>query len=159
MSDRLHRITHRSVVDAPGDLVWQRVTEAAGINDELMPYLRMVFPRRYRGMSIADLPTGRRVGRIPLLYGGILPLDYDDLTLESVTPGTAFSERSTMASMAVWHHDRTLTGVAGGTEVRDELAFRARLLLRPFTPLLVRLIRYLFAHRHRRLAAYFSRAD
>lgn len=157
-SCRLRTHIQRTVVAAPIDLVWERVSSMAGINDELMPYLKMAVPRQHRGKSIADIEVGQPLGKVPLLAGGFLPVDYDDLTLVELTPGRGFREDSSMASMAVWQHARTLTAVSPtSTEVVDELGFRPRLLFRPLTPLLAWFVGHLFRHRHRKLWAHFSR--
>ncbi|WP_124706816.1 SRPBCC family protein [Gordonia insulae] len=148
--------TQRSVIRAPIDDVWTRVASMEGINDELMPYMRMVLPRRHRGKSLADIEVGVPLGKVMILYGGLLPADYDDLTIVELTPGRCFREESSMASMAVWHHERRLSPTRDGTEVVDELHFRPRLPLRPLTPGLVWFVGRLFRHRHRRLAAHFD---
>ncbi|MDL9948286.1 hypothetical protein QSJ19_22445 [Gordonia sp. ABSL11-1] len=148
--------TQRSVIEAPIEDVWARVASMEGINDELMPYMRMVLPRRHRGKSIADIEVGVPLGKVLILYGGVLPADYDDLTIVELTPGMGFREESSMASMGVWHHERRLsTTRSGGTEVVDAVHFRPRLPLRPLTPVLVWFVGHLFSHRHRRLAAHF----
>ncbi|MFW0793027.1 hypothetical protein AAFP30_04370 [Gordonia sp. CPCC 205515] len=151
-TEDLSRVVQRSVVDAPIDVVWDRVASMAGINDELMPYMKMVLPRRHRGKSIADIEVGVPVGKVWLLYGGLLPLDWDDLTIVELTPGVGFRDESSMATMKVWRHTRRLTPMSeGATEVSDVLEFAPRLLLRPVTPLLVWFVGHLFRHRHGRL--------
>ncbi|MEE3852576.1 hypothetical protein VZC37_19705 [Gordonia sp. LSe1-13] len=154
---RLRHRTQRSVIPAPAEAVWERVAGMDGINDELMPYMRMVLPWRHRGKTLSDIEVGMTVGKVPLLFGGILPLDYDDLTIVELEPGSGFREESSMASMKVWHHARRLTALSEqSTEVIDDLAFRPRLPLRPLTPVLVWFIGHLFRHRHRKLMAHFA---
>jgi hypothetical protein len=60
-----------------------------------------------------------------------------------------------MLSMRVWEHERTLEPVgAGDCRVRDRLSFEPRL---PGTgPLLERIVRATFRHRHRRLGRRFG---
>ncbi|MFI8770569.1 SRPBCC family protein [Gordonia sp. NPDC062954] len=153
----LRSLTQRSVIPAPIDAVWDRVSRMEGVNDELMPYLKMMLPRRHRGKTLADIEVGTSVGKVRMLFGGLLPLDYDELTIVELTPGRGFREESSMASMRVWHHARTLTPLtAERTEVVDTVALRPRLLLRPAAPLLARFVEHLFRHRHRRLAAHFG---
>ena len=152
----LSTVTQRSVIAAPIEAVWTRVASMDGINDELMPYMRMVLPRRHRGKTIADIEVGVPLGKVMLLYGGLLPLDYDDLTIAEFTPGVGFREESSMAWMGVWQHTRRLAAVSSTeTEVVDDLRFRPRLPLRPLTPVLVWFVGHLFRHRHRRLAEHF----
>ncbi|MEE4025881.1 hypothetical protein V1Y59_22550 [Gordonia sp. PKS22-38] len=156
-SGRIRTHAQRSVIPAPAEAVWERVASVEGINDELMPYMRMVFPRRHRGKSVADIEVGAPIGKVILLYGGFLPVDFDDLTIVELTPGRGFREESSMASMTVWHHTRHLTALSQErTEVVDDLAFRPRLPLRPLTPLLVWFVGHLFRHRHRKLMAHFA---
>lgn len=117
-------VQRTSMIDAPRAAVWHRVTSPDGINDELMPYMRMVMPRRHRGTSIADLRPGTSLGRVWILYLGVLPLDWDRLTLTEIDPEHHFQEVSSMISMRVWRHRRTLTSRDDGTtEVRDHLQF------------------------------------
>jgi ligand-binding SRPBCC domain-containing protein len=143
-------------VPAAAPIVWERVTSVEGVNDELRPWLRMTVPRAWRGASIDDLPLGERVGRSWVLLGGVLPVDYDDLTLVEVEPGRRFLERSPMGSMRSWQHERTVEPAGDGAcEVTDRLEFEPRVQVarRPAAAIVARL----FAHRHRRLARHFSR--
>ncbi len=89
-----------------------------------------------------------------MLLFGVLPFDYDDLTLVSVEPGRGFHERSSMLSMRVWEHKRTIEPAGEmACVVRDRLGFEPRLPL----PLGF-VVRALFRHRHRRLARRFGTA-
>lgn len=147
--------TQTSVVPAPLAAVWERVTDFAGINDELMPYLRMRPPRRYADRTIDDVPVGEPLGKAWLFYGGVLPLDYDDLMLTELEPNSHFQEVSTMLAMRRWEHRRELRAVdAHRTEVTDTIGFEPR--TRIGGALVEPLLRRVFAHRHRKLAAYFA---
>ena len=86
-----------------------------------------------------------------MLLFGLVPFDYDDLTLVEVWPGRGFLERSSMLSMRVWEHERTIEVAAeGGCVVRDRLSFE------PGLPVpLGFVVRALFRHRHRRLRRLF----
>ncbi|MET9200512.1 hypothetical protein [Gordonia sp. NPDC003585] len=153
----LSRVGQTSVLNVPSETAWERVASMDGINAELMPYMKMVLPRRHRGKTIADIEIGEPVGKVWLLYGGVLPLDYDDLRIVELTPGVGFREESSMVTMKTWTHTRRLTALDDSrTEVSDVLEFRPRLLLRPLTPYLVWFVGHLFRHRHRRLAAHFA---
>ncbi|MFV0434980.1 MAG: hypothetical protein ACK5LO_13495 [Leucobacter sp.] len=130
------------------------MTSFAGVNHELLPWVRMTPPRRYRDASIETVPVGVPLGRVVTWYLGFLPLDYDDMSFVEVTPEVGFHEVSTLGSMRHWEHRRTLEPVDAGdrTRVTDRLDFEPR-----FAPRLsVRAIEKLFAHRHRRLAAWFE---
>ena len=142
---------------APANVVWARVTTPDGINDELMPIMRMTMPASMRGRSIADVSSGTHLGRSWLLLFGVIPFDYDDLMIAAVEPGH-FLEQSTMLSMSTWQHERTITEDRGGSIVSDRISFELR---RPLVhvpgvaSLLHAGIERMFRHRHRRLAHYF----
>jgi ligand-binding SRPBCC domain-containing protein len=89
-----------------------------------------------------------------VLLFGVLPIDYDDLSLIALEPGRGFHERSRMLSMRVWEHERTLEPDGSGCRVRDLLRFEPR--LPGMGPLLERFIRATFRHRHRRLLRHFG---
>ena len=140
---------------APADEVWAFATTAAGVNDELMPIVRMTIPRGREDFSIADLDPPERLGRSWLLLGGVLPFDYDDIGVVSVGPGFAFSERSTMLSQRAWEHDRTVEPAGEGTcVVTDTIGFEPR--VPGIAPLLRPVFRLTFRHRHSRLRRRFG---
>lgn len=134
---------------APVEDVWAAAVTEAGIDDELRPVLRMRMPRRWRGSRLDEVPVGAPLGRAWLLLLGVLPVEYDDLSLAAVGPGACFTEESRMLLLSPWRHHRRVTPAPGGCEVHDELSFRARLA--PLTPLAALVVRALFRHRHRRL--------
>ena len=129
-----------SVVRAAPEAVWERATTIAGVNAELWPLARMTGEGRIREGAL---------GRSWILAGGVLPIDYDDMNLEAVEPGRGFRERSRLGSCSAWHHDRTLTAVAAGTRILDEVAFTPR--LRATGGLLTVVFATTFRWRHRRL--------
>ena len=140
---------------APADKVWRRVTSQDGLDHEFSPWLRMRFPAELRGSSLEDLPVGRPVGRAWMLLGGVLPVDYDDLCLVEVVPGSHFLERSTLASARSWQHERRLEPLpGGGTRLTDALVVQPR--LRPLSPVSRAVVRLVFEHRHRRLRAWWG---
>lgn len=146
---------HTSVVTAPVDEVWARVTDFAGVNHELMPLMRMRVPRAHRGTTVATVPVGEPLGRFVIFYLGFLPLDHDRLMLTELDPGSHFQEVSTMLSMRRWEHRRELRPLGDGrTEVTDTIGFEPR--LRFLARLLEPVLRRVFVHRHRRLARYFG---
>jgi ligand-binding SRPBCC domain-containing protein len=142
-----------SVLDAPPPRVWERVATAEGINHELMPLLRMTVPRHARTLDAATIPIGRKAFRSWVFLFGVLPFDYDDLTLVRLDPGQGFLERSTMLSQRFWEHERTLEAVPGGTRVTDRLRFEPRF---PPRRLQRAFVARIFRHRHRRLRRWFG---
>ena len=134
--------------------MWERVSTFEGVNDELRPLMRMTAPAHVRRLDPAEIVLGERICRSWVLLFGVLPIDYDDLTLVALEPGRGFQERSRMLSMRVWEHERTLEPAGSGCRVRDRLGFEPRL---PGTgPLLERVVWATFRHRHRRLRRRFG---
>ena len=89
-----------------------------------------------------------------MLLFGVIPVDYDDLTLVAIEPGRRFLERSPMLSMREWQHERVLEPDGTGTRVTDRLTFTPRLGL--LKPLAVWIVGLLFRHRHKRLRSWFA---
>jgi ligand-binding SRPBCC domain-containing protein len=89
-----------------------------------------------------------------VLLFGVLPIDYDDLTLVALEPGRGFHERSRMMSMRVWEHERWLSADGEGCRIVDRLSFQPR--LPGMGPLIERFIRMAFRHRHKRLRRFFG---
>ncbi len=155
------RITAATEIDAPIDRVWAAVTSPEGINAELRPYLRMTIPGPFRGRTIADIEPGTNLGRSFFLLFGVVPIDFDDITVAEIDAGRRFREESSMMSMSVWVHERTLRSVGDRTEVSDSVRFvpRAPLGLIPGWGRVLRtVLAFLFRHRHRRLRELFSPA-
>ena len=140
---------------APRAEVWSRVTTPAGVNGELMPIVRMTLPRGVSRLDPDSIPIGTPVGRCWILLFGLVPIDWDDLTLVSLDPPSAFLERSSMLSMRSWEHERTLEATDDGACVlRDRVRFEPRLPLPG--RMLLPLYRTVFRHRHRRLRRHFG---
>ena len=149
-------VEQESVVAASNDRVWARVVSPDGINHELGPWLRMAMPREAVSLTIDTVPVGTPLGRAWIRLFGILPIDYDDLTIAELEPGRAFREESTMLSARRWCHERRLDAVpTGHTLVHDRLTFTPRVPGRLAAAVQRRIVAALFAHRHRRLAAWF----
>lgn len=150
----------RSVTVAAGQqAVWDRVVTPDGINDEMRPWMTMSVPRGASDLSIATLEVGAPIGKAWLRLFGVLPFDYDDLSIVELEPGRRFREESTMLSMRRWVHDRTVE--ASGIDrsvVTDRVELTPRWWLRPAGPVLRRLMNAFFGHRHRRLAEWCARA-
>jgi ligand-binding SRPBCC domain-containing protein len=157
MAGRPAAFEQHSIIDAPVDQVWARVVTPEGINDELRPWLTMSVPRGAEGLTVDNVPVGAPVGRCWMRLFGVLPIDYDLLTIEVLQPGRGFHEESTMMSMRRWRHERSVTADGDGkTVVQDRITFTLRALLRPLTPVFAVGLRALFGHRHRRLQRHFA---
>jgi ligand-binding SRPBCC domain-containing protein len=150
-------VEHQSIVDAPVEQVWDRVVTPEGINDELRPWMTMSMPRGTEGLTVDNVPIGTSLGRAWLRLFGVVPFDYDLLTIAGLEPGQSFDEQSTMLSMRQWRHQRSVAPDDDGkTVVRDRITFQLRVPLRPLTPVIAAGIRALFGHRHRRLQRHFA---
>ena len=150
----LHQFEVSSIVRASLPAVWARVSSIEGINHELMPLARMTCPARFVGLDPARIPLGERLFRSWILLFGVLPVDFDDLTLVRLEPGHGFLESSTMLSQRRWIHERILEPVDGGCRVTDRIGFEPRLAVGGRVFLAV--FRFFFRHRHRRLGRFFS---
>ncbi|MDH6282552.1 hypothetical protein [Prescottella agglutinans] len=148
-------IERESVVDAPAERVWARVVSPEGINDEMRPWMTMSIPRGLGPVTIDSVPIGVPLGRAWLRLFGVVPFDYDALTIAELEPGQRFHEKSTMLSMRRWEHERTVTSSGDARAVvHDRVTFESRLSI--LTPVLAVIVRSFFAHRHRRLARHFA---
>jgi ligand-binding SRPBCC domain-containing protein len=143
-----------SRLDAGPAAVWERVTTPAGINDEMRPIMRMSVPDGVDGLDPDRIELGRPIGRSWVFLFGLVPFDYDDLTLVGIDPGRGFLERSSMLSRRVWEHERTLEPAGTRCLISDRVRWEPRLGLpgRPLRPL----VGLIFRHRHRRLRQRFG---
>ncbi len=153
---RRAEISVSSRLEADPATVWERVTTAAGINDEMRPIMRMTVPPGVERLDPERVELDERIGRSWVLLFGLIPFDFDDLTLVSFEPGRGFLERSSMLSQRVWEHQRTLEPAGDGCLIIDRVRWEPRLGLpgRPLRPL----IGFFFGHRHRRLRRRFGGA-
>jgi ligand-binding SRPBCC domain-containing protein len=147
-----------SAVPAPAERVWERVISKEGINDELMPFMKMTMPRALKGKTIADVAPGQKLGRSWILLFGFIPFDYDNLGLAELDPPRRFLERSTMASMRSWQHERIVEPTGTTSAVTDRITFEMR---KPLAAVgleraTVASLERMFAHRHGRLVRHFS---
>jgi ligand-binding SRPBCC domain-containing protein len=158
----MHTVEQTSVLYSPTEKVWEFAVSEEGINHELKPILRMTMPPKLRGKTIDDVEVGVPLGRAWILLGGLIPVDFDDLSLAELEPGTRFLERSKMLSFSVWQHERTVVNEGAGCRVTDRLGFELRRPMAwiPGMPSVAKaVIGFLFRHRHRRLASYWAAAS
>lgn len=145
-------------VAAAIDDVWARVVTPEGINDEMRPWMTMTMPEGVRALTVDTVPVGEPLGKAWLRLFGVVPFDYDALTIAELDPGRRFHEKSTMASMRRWEHERTLTAQGDHTVVHDRITFEPRLAIPGVAPVLRRVLGAFFTHRHRRLQRHFRPA-
>jgi ligand-binding SRPBCC domain-containing protein len=143
-----------SRVCASPEQVWAHATSAAGVNYELAPLLRMTHPPGMSSLVDISQPLGKPLFRSKILLFGVLPIDFDDVTLEAIDPGRGFRERSPMLSQKAWIHERSLEPLDGGARVVDRITFEPKI---PGTaPILAPLVHVVFRNRHRRLVRLFG---
>ena len=149
-------VERTSLLSAPAADVWARVVTPEGINDEFWPWMTMSIPADFAGETIDDVELGQPIGRCWVRLFGVLPVDYDDLTIVELEPGRRFLEQSRLFSAPRWQHERILEPVEDTTSrLTDRLTFTPR---RGFALLGPRIIRSIFWHRHRRLRRQFGSA-
>jgi ligand-binding SRPBCC domain-containing protein len=139
---------------APAAVVWSHATSMTGVNRELWPLVRMTHPRGADSLADRDIVLGERVFRSWILFLGVLPIDYDDLTLIELEAGRRFLERSPMLSQKLWCHERRVEAVDGGCLLEDRVSFvpRVAMLGRAQLPL----FRFFFRLRHQNLRRLFG---
>ena len=153
--DTMPLVTESSELQAPPAEVWERVISPEGINDELMPIMRMTMPPGVEGLDAESIVPGEKIGRSWILLFGLIPFDYDDIRVTSIEVERGFLEESVMLTQRYWRHERTLEPLpGGGTRVTDDLTWEPRLPIpaRWLTPL----IAFFFRHRHRQLRRHFN---
>jgi len=134
--------------------VWDSVCTMRGVNEELMPLMRMTYPAEAADANIAEAPTGTFLFYSWVLLGGVVPVDRHHFRLTSIEPGRGFVEESVSWSQRYWRHERIIEAEQGGCVLTDRLTFRPRLW--PFGFLIAWIIRRLFEHRHTRLRQKFG---
>jgi len=155
-TEQLTTQTFTTTLPAHPDLVWRHATRFTGINGELYPWLRMTAPRGVTALDPAAVEPGRPLFRSWLLLGGLVPVEYDDLVVDELEPGRRFLERSSMLTSRVWQHERTVEPVDGGCRLTDRVSFAPR--WEALRHLMAPVVRFLFRHRHRRLARRYGAA-
>ena len=151
------RLSFRSALAAPADVVWAKVSTMAGVNDELHPWMYMTVPASFAQRSLQDLTPAQLQGVLfhsLLLALRCIPLDVHALQLSRLLPGEGFNEHSRSWMQKSWIHRRRVTADAEGCIVSDELAIEPRLIW--MAPLIRWAVAALFRHRHRRLAETFG---
>lgn len=151
----MRTLRFQSRLATPAAEVWAAVSTMQGVNDELMPLLRMTHPPDVQRLDDARLRTGQTHFHSWMLAGGLLPVDRHALGFDAIHPGQGFDERSSSWLQRVWLHQRRVQpDGAEGCVVTDELAFEPR--LRAVGALVEPIVRHVFEHRHRRLRARFG---
>ena len=138
---------------APPD-VWAHATSMRGVNRELFPLARMTHPAEIASIDPHEVPLGRRFFRSWTLAGGVIPIDYDDLTFVEIDAGRRFLERSPMLSQRLWEHERVIEPDGDGSILTDRVRFTPRIAA--LGPLFLFVFRLAFRLRHRNLRRLFN---
>ena len=152
-----YSFTISSPLRAPAEQVWAHASTFAGVNRELWPLVRMTYPPTSSRLTPDTFPVGRTAFRSWILLFGLLPVEYDDITLVELEPGRGFYEVSRMLAVREWRHRRSVRPTADGCVVTDEIGMVPR--WRGTGWLLVQVYRLVFAWRHRRLRRLFGVPD
>jgi ligand-binding SRPBCC domain-containing protein len=151
---RAHAFAIRSRLAASAEEVWSHAIRLEGVNRELAPLARMTAPRASRTLDLEQLPLGVPAFRSWILAFGILPIDYDDLTLVELERGRRFLERSTLLTQRLWEHERVVSPADAGCVISDRVRFTPRMaILGPLHRVVFRLV---FELRHRNLRRIFG---
>jgi ligand-binding SRPBCC domain-containing protein len=151
-----YSFTFASHLKAPAERVWAHASTFEGVNRELWPLARMTYPARFAALTPEVVPLGQVAFRSWVLLFGLVPVDYDDITLVELEPGRGFSEVSRMMALREWRHRRTITPQGETCTLHDEIALLPRWRLAG--PLQARAFRLVFALRHRALRRLFGDA-
>ena len=148
-------IVTSSELHADPATVWERIASFEGINDEFAGLFRMTAPRAVKEAGLGGVVEGERLCRSWILLFGVIPFDYDDITVVALDPPHGFHERSSMLSNRVWEHRRDIAATPGGCRLTDSISYEPRLPLLPAT-LQNRIYAAVFRLRHRRLRRRFG---
>lgn len=146
-----------SALAAPASDLWASITTMTGVNYELGPWMQMSYPREVDQFSIAMAPIGEVLFPSWVKLAGV-PIDRHFLRLVRVTEGVGFREESTSWSQRRWVHERTITPRdETSCTILDHLELTPRVAW--MTPLLVRVVKRVFHHRHEQLRTKFGVAS
>lgn len=145
-------LSFESTLSASPEKVWAWITSFDGIAKEMSPILRMSAPKGMRNIASIPFEPGVPMFRSWIRLGGILPIDFSDLTLLSLSLGEGFVEQSRMGSMRLWRHERRIFPHGSGCRIIDTLTIEPRL----GGQLAVAFVRKFFAHRHNQLRKHLG---
>jgi ligand-binding SRPBCC domain-containing protein len=148
-------LSFESKLAADIDTVWKWMISFHGISREMAPILRMSTPKGVTSLNSVALQPGVPMFRSWVKLFGIIPIDYTDLTLLSLTPHSGFVEQSKMGSMKVWRHERSVFPYQTGCRITDVLRFEPRLGGR----IVIEFVQRFFEHRHKMLRKYLGSLD
>ncbi len=149
------KIRYETDLDVTPREAWQWITSFDCISKEMMPYLRMTTPKDFRVIDFSRIIPGKRLFRSWIKAFGIVPIDYSDLSFERISEGRGFCEKSTMGTMKLWQHERTIVPTSNGCKVIDEVIFEPKLA----GSVVGFVVDKFFEHRHKRLSCYLRASN
>ncbi len=156
MASTFH-ICRSSLLAAAADNVWQHAITMRGVNRELWPLARMSYPAEAATLSLTADQLGRPLFRSTIFLCGVLPVDYDRITIVEFERPRRFLERSTMLSQSTWQHERVVEPHGAGCRITDRVEATPRVGL--LAPLHRAAFTAAFALRHRNLRKMFGELD
>ena len=142
-----------SLLNADKTSIWNHITQMKNVNAELMPFVKMTYPKDKSEIANNDVPLHKTLFTSYVFLFGFIPIDIHYLQLDKLDIGTAFYENSTTFTHRYWKHTRTLITQKDKTLLRDEIHFSPR-----FTALgnvMLPIIKKVFEHRHEILKKTF----
>lgn len=139
---------------ASRERLWEHTSDLDQVNREFFPFFKMTYPACGRLLTPKTVKIGEKLFRSWILLFYVLPVEYDDITLAKLEPGSGFYETSTMLTQKKWRHKRTLLNIKNGCCVVDEIKFTPRLYFGGEVQ--KKLFSMLFKYRHWRLKRIFG---
>ena len=127
------------------DQFWESQSLAT-VNAELFPLYRMSAPRDWLHLPIQQWSDASDQLKSWIYFLGIIPVDRHSFGTIKFTGPTTFLETSSSWLNSSWLHERIVTQVPHGCEVKDNVAFEPR--IRTLASLQKGLYRRAFCHRH-----------
>lgn len=153
------QIRHKTRVPVNADIVWQFVTTLEGINAELRPLMSMTTPPHWPDTSLAQVKVPIHLGKSWIFAGGLLLVDYDDLSIVELDE-RRFKEESTMLSASSWTHERIVHEHSPTSSTIEDIVTVTPRKFISATRLGIRVHRFIittvFGHRHRRIAKLYG---
>jgi len=143
-----------TLIDTDKQRLWQHITQMKNVNAELMPFVKMTYPKDKSEIGNNDVPLDEILFKSYILLFGFIPIDIHYLKLDKIDFGNAFYENSTTFTHKYWKHTRTLTAQGNKTLVRDEVHFLPRFA--PLGNVMLPVIKRVFENRHEKLKKNFN---
>lgn len=148
-------LTFSTPLNAPQQVVWEWATSVQGIQNEMMPLMKMTMPKSVTSLSEVEPTLNEPLFRSWILLLGIIPVDYSYVTLIEYESGQSFVEESRMGQFRLWRHARRVDVCETNPDacvIHDTLTFQPKCLI----AINIWMVNTLFKHRHRQLKKRFN---